>query len=575
VVTPGIKPGNVALVAQSGMMAAALLVQLISQDTLAVSKACSIGNKVDVSESDLLEYLAGDPDTEVVACYLESIVEGARFGAAVDLALRRAPVVVLMGGRTEGGARAALTHTGSVAGQAAMVGGLLRQRGVLQAADFMELVDLAGTLATLPVRAAGDRVAILTFSGAAGVVATDLFAGTGLRLADLAPETRARLAQIYPPWLEPANPVDVWSTVELRGLERTLEVALAALLDDPGVDSVLLVTLAFEFFAGADLAGVTATAATAGKPVVAWVFGEDGHLATWRRELASSGIPVCRDLRLAVRTLEAVALRRRALDRLAVLGATPPPGPPASPPDWPAGRMLAEDDAKRLLAAWGLPVVAERRVDGPDEAVRAAAELGYPAVVKLVAPGLAHKTEVGGVEVGLRDAAEVRAAAAAILARAAAAGAAGEAGGASTAAGTAPAGAGLLVQPMVAGVEVLLGARRHPTFGPVVVLGVGGVDVEARAEVSVRPLPLTADDARAMVDEVPALAVALAGGRGRPAADVDALVEAVLAMAGFIASAPPDVSEAEVNPLIVGRAGQGATAVDGLVVRDPAGVPGG
>lgn len=550
VVTPGIKPGNVALVAQSGMMAAALLVQLISQDALAVSKACSIGNKVDVDESDLLEYLADDADTEVIACYLESIVDGARFGSAIDGALRRAPVVALMGGRTEGGARAALSHTGSVAGQAAMTAGLLRQRGVLQAADFMELVDLAGTLSTLAVRAAGDRVAILTFSGAAGVVATDLFAGTGLCLAQLAPETRARLAEIFPPWMQPSNPVDVWSTVELQGLERTIEVALPALLADPGVDSVLLVTLAFEFFAGVDLAAITASAATAGKPVAAWVFGEEEHLATWRRELASSRIPVCRDLRLAVRTLEAVALRQRALDRLSTLDHVAPPVPPALPPEWPAVAVAAEDDAKRILAGWGLPVVTERRVDSPDAAVLAAGELGYPVVVKVVAPGLAHKTEFGGVALGLRDAGAVREAAAALLARA-------------------PAGieAGLLVQPMATGVEVLLGARRHPTFGPVVVLGVGGVDVEARAEVSVRPLPLTAGDVGAMVAEIPALAAALAGGRGRPPADIDALVEAVLAMAGFIATAPPSVVEAEVNPLIVGSAGQGATAVDALVVQ--------
>ncbi|HVW32935.1 MAG TPA: acetate--CoA ligase family protein, partial [Acidimicrobiia bacterium] len=133
---------------------------------------------------------------------------------------------------------------------------------------------------------------------------------------------------------------------------------------------------------------------------------------------------------------------------------------------------------------------------------------------------------------------------------------------------TVPGGTGLLVQPMVTGVEVLLGARRDPVFGPVVVLGVGGVDVEARSEVSVRPLPLTAGDARSMIADVPALAAALAGGRGRPPADADALVEAVLAMAHFAATAPPDVAEAEVNPLIVRPAGEGAFAVDALIVRD-------
>jgi acetyltransferase len=562
VVTPGVKPGNVALVAQSGMMAAALLVQVLSQDLLSVSKACSIGNKCDVDESDLLEYLADDADTEVIACYLESIGDGARFAAALDRALRGAPVVALMGGRTAGGARAALSHTGSVAGEAAIVSGLLRQRGVTQVDDFMELVDLAGALAVVPHRAAGERVAILTFSGAAGVVATDLFARARLGLAELAPATRERLAELFPPWLEPGNPVDVWSTVELRGLERTLEVALPALLADPGVDAVLLVGLAFEFFAGADLAGVTGTARTAGKPVVAWIFGEDEHLATWRRQLAHSGIPVCRSLALAVRTLEVLARRREALRRLDELAVAPPPAPPdvmaGATVDWPQGPVLGEGEAKAVLARHGVPVVAERRAGTPSAAVAAARALGYPVAVKLAGRGLAHKTELGGVALGLETPATVRRAATRLLE-------AGRAGGVGD--------PHLLVQPMVEGVELLVGARRDTTFGPLLVVGAGGVDVEATGDVAVRLLPVTAADVVAMIAEVRG-GSALAGGRGRPPADVDAVVNAVLALARCLAAAPPDVTEVEVNPLMAGPAGSGAVAVDALIVRGtPDGTP--
>jgi acetate---CoA ligase (ADP-forming) len=560
VVTPGVKPGNVALVAQSGMMAAALLVQLLSQDMLAVSKACSIGNKCDVDESDLLEYLAGDGDTQVIACYLESVRNGPRFAAALDAAMRQAPVVALMGGRTAGGARAALSHTGSVAGEASIVTGLLRQRGVTQVDDFMELVDLAGTLSILPQRSAGPRVAVLTFSGAAGVVATDLFAGAGLHLADLGPDTLEQLAKLFPPWLEPSNPVDVWSTVELRGLEPTLEGSLSALLDDPGVDAVLLVGLAFEFFASADLARVTRSARTAGKPVVAWIFGEDQHLTIWRRELAASGIPACRSLALAVRTLETLARRGEALDRLEALeiAASSRPGPLDHSPaatdamTWPDGPVIGESDAKAVLAAHGVPVVPERRATSPGAAEAAARALGLPVAVKLGGRGLAHKTELGGVALRLGGPAAVRRAASRLLETGRTAGVVD---------------AHVLVQPMVEGVELLVGARRDPAFGPLVVVGAGGVDVEALGDVAVRLLPVTADDVRSMLAEL-RIAVALSGGRGRPPADIDAVVNAVLAVACCLDGAPADVTEIEVNPLMAGPEGKGAVAVDALIVRD-------
>ncbi len=275
VVTPGtLEPGNVSLVAQSGMMAAALLVQILSQELFSISKACSIGNKVDIDESDLLEYLADDEHTEVIAFYLESIKDGRRFAAAADRAVENASLLALVGGLTETGARVAVSHTGSIASQAAAVTGMLRQRGILQCDDFMELVDLAGAIAMLRVRECGTRIAVLTFSGAAGVVTADLFSRHGLELAALSDVTLGRLREIYPTWLEPENPVDVWSTVELQGLERTITHSLAALLDDDSVDAVLFMPLAFEFFGEAELDAFARVAAPSAKPVVAWPFGE-------------------------------------------------------------------------------------------------------------------------------------------------------------------------------------------------------------------------------------------------------------------------------------------------------------
>lgn len=344
VLTPGdLTPGNVSLVAQSAMMAAALLVQIFSDGMFAVSKACSIGNKCDVDESDLLEYLADDRQSEVIALYLEGIRDGRRFLAALERCNRRANVVALMGGRTETGAAAALSHTGSVATEHALVSGALRQRGVLEVHDFMELVEVAAALSVLRHRRAGPRVGVLTCSGAAGVVSSDLFDRGGLSLARLAPSTINRLAEVFPPWFPPTNPVDVWSTVERVGLATTLAASLGALVDDDGVDSVLLMPLAFPFFDVSELDPMLEIAARSGKPIVAWPFGERAQLDIWSDRFATEGIPACRSLAVAGRVLEALAARDRALSGVE--------GPPSGLR--PLLRVSAGTPSRRCLApAW-------------------------------------------------------------------------------------------------------------------------------------------------------------------------------------------------------------------------------
>lgn len=567
VVTPGqLQPGNVALAAQSGMVAAALLVQILSQELFAVSKACSIGNKSDVGESDLLEDFADDPDTEVIAFYLESIDDGPRFAAALDRAIARAPVLVLMGGQTDAGAGVATSHTGSIAGEKTAINGLLRQHGALQVDDFMELADVAAALATLNQRSAGNRVAVLTFSGAAGVVSADLFTQHGLVLAELSDTTKDRLRGIYPQWLEPENPVDVWSTVELQGLERTIECSLEALLEDDGVDAVLFIPLAFDFHATADLGHFASIAQASHKPIVAWPFGEQDHLAKWQQLLRSSSIAACRSLKVAVRTLEAMARRHEARRRLpadAGAGRLADGDAPSTVPsneacwsllDAASGGILGEEHAKPIFAAYGLPVVDERRVSTTAEAVEAAEVVGYPVVLKLAARGLAHKTDLEGVACDLDQVDVVQRAAARLL---------------QIGHEQALEDYHLLVQPMIGdGIETIVGARRDPRLGPLVVFGMGGVFVEQLQDVAVRPAPITTRDAHAMLGEIRA-APLLAGGRGRPPADTDALVSALLSMSNLITSAPPHVQEVEVNPFIVRPAGRGAVAVDALITLSP------
>ncbi len=553
VVTPGaLEPGNVSLLAQSGMMAAALLVQILTQERFRISKACSIGNKCDVDESDLLEFLADDDPSEVIALYLESIHDGQRFAAACTRAAPNASLLALVGGRSQHGAEVARSHTGSVAAGGPAVAGLLRQHGVLQVKDFMELVDLADPLSRLRVRAGGSSIGVLTFSGAAGVVATDLFSEHGLQLARLSERTIARLAEIYPSWLEPQNPVDVWSTVELQGLERTIAHSLEALLEDEAVDAVLFIPLAFEFFAPRELEAFARLAFASTKPIVAWPFGEDEPLALWRRTLREANVGVCRSLLAAVRVLEALVVRRRALDRADELEREPPPIvrlPPLASGDG----AVAEDEAKRILGAAGLSVVEERAATTADEALAAAARIGYPVVLKVAATGLGHKTEVGAVRVALASPPAVAEAADELLA---------------IARRLDLADARLLVQPMIEdGVETIVGGRRDAQLGPVVVFGMGGIFVEAIRDVAVRAAPLTAGDAHAMIEEVRG-ARTLEGGRGRAPADVPALVDALRAMSSFMLSAPPNVVEAEINPLLVRPQGLGAVAVDALIVLE-------
>lgn len=312
-----VPPGNLAIVAQSGMMAAGFLIQYVLADYFRVSKACAIGNKADIDETDVLEYLARDPDTEAVVMYLESVVRGREFLEAARRTAAGKPLVVLKAGRSEQAARAARSHTGSLAGEDRVVDGALRQAGALRVDDLTDLMDLgrAFSLNPRPFRLAtpgGDRVAVITVSGGAGVVVSDLLEGMGLSLAPLAGPTLERLRrEVFPSWMGPANPVDIWPAFEQMGAEA-LRRSVEIVLGDPGVDGLLLLPFASRTVSGFPFQALREALERAGKAAVSWVFGDRRFFGEFTRRMEEAGVPVQTELRACALVLDAYLRYARA-----------------------------------------------------------------------------------------------------------------------------------------------------------------------------------------------------------------------------------------------------------------------
>jgi acyl-CoA synthetase (NDP forming) len=302
--------GRVSLVVQSGMLSAGFLASILSRTPFGLSKIASIGNKMDVDESDVLEYLIGDPETGVIALYLESISNGRRFYETCRSTDK--PIVVLKSGRSEAGARAALSHTASLAQDDRIVDGALRQAGMIRVHDMNDLLTLARCLGVARVDAKkGGRIAVMTFSGGAGVVASDSIAESGIELATLEASTVGRLRQVFPEWMEPANPLDLYPAIERNGVQKVFPHCLEALLLDPGVDAVFLHIFGWyppDSFVGFE--AVSELAKKQRKPIVAWTMGDAESCGRLTRHLEELGIPAVDEISKGVRVLAAMTLRR-------------------------------------------------------------------------------------------------------------------------------------------------------------------------------------------------------------------------------------------------------------------------
>ena len=304
------RKGRVSLVVQSGMLSAGFLASILSRTPFGLSKIASIGNKMDVDESDVLEYLADDPETGVIALYLESIENGRRFYEVCRSTGK--PIVVLKSGRTETGARAAMSHTASLAQDDRVVDGALRQAGVIRVHDMNDLLTLARCLGVGAVEAkSGGRVAVMAFSGGAAVVATDSMADSGVDLARLEGSSIERLREVFPEWMEPANPLDLYPAIERNGVQRVFTHCLETLLKDPGVDAVYLHIFGWyppQAFAGFEK--IAELSRKKKKPIVAWTMGDHESCNRLRQYLEGLGIPALEEISQGVRVLSAMTLRR-------------------------------------------------------------------------------------------------------------------------------------------------------------------------------------------------------------------------------------------------------------------------
>ena len=516
--------GTIGFSSQSGALGLALL-EKAAERNLGLSAFVSIGNKADVSSNDLLEYWEQDSQTNLVLLYLESFGNPRRFGRIARRVARRKPILAMKSGTTAAGARAASSHTAALAGSEAAVEALFHQAGVLRAETLESLIDAAALLSTQPLPR-GRRVAILTNAGGLGILAADACDAEGLELPTLHPGTVKALSKVLPAEASVANPVDMLgsATAETYGL------ALPLLLADSYVDSVIVLFVP-PVIAGADevAAAVVGAAESAGqeKPVLAAILSEGGLPPALHgtSSIAVFLYPESAAHALGLATQRAEWLRRPAGGVPTVDGVHGQAGRAVveAALEEAEERWLDPSETRALLEAYGLPVVPERIGETEDELVEAAGELGYPVVVKTAEAG-AHKTETGGVALGLGDEADVRAA-------------------------LAQTGLPALVQPMVEkGAELLAGIVQDPTFGPLVAFGPGGVLAELIGEAGFRIAPLTDADADELVKEGKAGRL-VAGYRGAPAANADGLRD-LLHRLSRLAMDLPEIAELDLNPVI-------------------------
>ncbi|HEX6972099.1 MAG TPA: acetate--CoA ligase family protein [Limnochordia bacterium] len=549
--------GKVAMSSQSGALGLAIL-SYASEMGLGLSTFVSVGNAADVSGNDLLEYWEDDPNTEIILLYLESFGDPRRFAPLARRVARKKPIIAVKGGRTKAGRRAAGSHTAALATNDLAVDALFEQTGVIRAATLEEMFDLAFVLAHQPLPPGG-RVAVLTNAGGPAILCTDACEGAGLTVPELSARTQSRLAAFLPPSASLANPVDM---IASAGPEHYRQ-AIATLLADPDVDALIVLYIPVgladsEAVRAAVREGIAAGREAGGRQkTVLACFMTEGE-SEQRLHFEEETIPTFHFPEAAAQALGRIA-------RFARWRQTPEGRAPHFPDVDPerarqiCQRVLATrgegwlsaDEVRAVLQAFHMPALPGGVARDPDSAAALAAKIGFPVAAKLASTTVVHKTEVGGVRLGLADEAAVRAAFAAIEQAMADRGRRAEMDG-------------VLIQPMVPqGAEVMMGMTEDPTFGPLLAFGLGGVHVEVLGDVVFRVAPLTDRDAAHMIHEIRGHRL-LEGYRGHPAADIAALTQALLRLSQLV-EAVPELAELDMNPVIALPPPQGCRIVDARI----------
>ena len=560
------KAGNISFISQSGALCTAVLDFAADRD-FGFSKFISIGNKADVDELDLLQYLHDDPYTEVIILYLEELRRGPEFIEAVKeitSGFRRTPVLAIKSGRTAAGAHAAASHTGSLAGSEGVYDAIFLQSGIIRAETIDELFDFANAFAyktetglgkTRRKMPTGNRVAIVTNAGGPGIVATDMTVTAGLKLARFAPETVGALASHLPETANLNNPVDVIGDAS----QDRYENALKAVIADDGVDGALVILTPQSMTNARGTAeAVVRTARTTHKPILCCFMGVV-DVSPGVKYLQTHGYPVFRFPENAAKAFGALYrhsqwVHRRHLPQHSFEHDAETAAEIIEEALAEKKTYLGELEGNRILEAYGFSVLPTRLARDDDEAVKIAEEIGYPVVMKIVSPDIIHKSDAAGVVVGLYTGDDVREAFAGIVsgARAYKADAVVD---------------GVLVQQMASpGNEVIVGMNRYPVFGPLLMFGYGGIFVEVFKDVSFRLAPIGRNEARRMIRQIKGFKL-LEGFRGKPKSDIDTL-EQIMVRLSDMAIAHPQIKELDINPLLAHPEGEGATVADCRIILE-------
>jgi acyl-CoA synthetase (NDP forming) len=548
------EPGAVSMVSQSGGFGFSVM-NLSSKDGgLPFRQMVTTGNEIGVSTLDFINYFIDDPKTRLIVGYIEGLKDAGRLLETGNRALDAGkPVLMWKVGNTEQGQLAARSHTANLGGEMALYRAAFRQSGIIQVEDIQDVADYGRAFACgrLP---RGNRLAIITISGGAGILMTDECIARGMQLPKLAPETGEKLRGFVPAYGSLLNPVDV--TAAIFNNTELIGLALQAIVDDPNVDCVAMINASLQGELAAKVAAQIVTGASrTDKPVfICWSARDEvapeAYAALDAARIPRYKSPVRCGRALAVLSWYAEAQRkreRRKEEKALALSS-------AAARQTLAGRAadVAEHVAKRILVDYGIPVTREALAERKDEALAIARSIGYPVALKVQSPDIPHKTEARAVRLDIATDGELAAAYDEVRtnARAYRKDAKIE---------------GVLVQEMArGGVETILGVTNDPLFGPAVMFGLGGIFAEVLKDVSFRLAPVTASVAREMVEELAGYPV-LAGARGRPRADLGALVETIVRLSALAVDLKDHIAELDINPLFVFAEGKGVKAADALI----------
>lgn len=547
--------GDIAFFSQSGALCTAIL-DWAQRERIGFSKFVSMGNIVDISEVDLLEALEEDPETRVILGYIEGIKDGRAFMEAVSRVTKKKAVVITKAGGSAAGARAASSHTGSLAGSDKAFSAAFLQAGVLRARTLEELFDLARAFSYQEVLR-GPGVAIITNAGGPGIIASDAVEYAGLRMSSFTKETVDGLRGGLPPFANLYNPVDILGDAK----SERYRYAMEGVIKDENVHAILVILTPQAMTDMDETARAVGeiSARAKRKAVVASFMG--GPLAERGAEVLSQyKVPNYPFPERAISVLSAMYRQRQWVER-------PVEEPKLFGGDKAAVRevfrqclergysTLAEGEAREVISAYGFSVPRSILVNSKESAIKVAEEIGYPVVLKVASPDILHKSDIGGVRVGIRNSSDVVQAFEEILEKARR---------------RMPDALvqGVFVQEMVrGGKEVILGATLDPQFGPLLMFGLGGIYVEVLKDVSFRVAPITQRDAWEMLGEIRAYPL-LKGARGESPVDLEAIVEGLQRLSQLVTDFP-QVLELDINPLSVLPKGKGAVAIDARINISP------